>query len=47
MQVQVSLVEEPTLRFAPAGHAVSNVRVAVNDRTQDRATGEWKDTAPT
>jgi len=47
MQVQVSLVEEPTLRFAAAGHAVSNVRVAVNDRTQDRATGEWKDTAPT
>jgi len=47
MQVHTSLagnlVEDPTYRITPAGHAVVNLRVAVNDRYQDHTTGEWKD----
>jgi len=50
MQVQIScagnLVDDPSLRYTPAGHAVTNFRVAVSDRFQDRTTGEWKDTPP-
>jgi len=38
-----NLVEDPTYRITPAGHAVLNLRVAVNDRYQDHTTGEWKD----
>jgi len=47
MQVHTSLagnlVEDPTYRITPAGHAVVNLRVAVNNRYQDHTTGEWKD----
>ncbi len=38
-----NLVEDPTLRFTPAGHAVTNLRVAVTHRTEDRSTGQWRD----
>lgn len=47
MQITTSLtgnlVEDPTLRFTPAGHAVTNLRVAVTHRTEDRSTGQWRD----
>lgn len=36
-----NLVAEPTLRFTPAGKAVSNVRISSN--TRYRINGEWRD----
>ena len=42
-----NLVEDPILRFPPSGAALASVRVAVNDRYRDSATGEWWDTDPT
>ncbi len=38
-----NLVDDPTYLITPAGHAVVNLRVAVNNRYQDHMTGEWKD----
>ena len=38
-----NLVEDPELRFTPAGQAVARFRVASTPRFRDNATGEWKD----
>ena len=38
-----NLVDNPELRFTPAGHAVTRFRVASTPRYRDNATGEWKD----
>jgi single-strand DNA-binding protein len=38
-----NLVEEPELRFTPAGQPVARFRVASTPRFRDNATGEWKD----
>ncbi|AGK80422.1 Single-stranded DNA-binding domain-containing protein [Streptomyces microflavus DSM 40593] len=38
-----NLVDDPELKFTPAGHAVSKFRVASTPRTFDRQTNEWKD----
>ncbi|MYX36750.1 MULTISPECIES: single-stranded DNA-binding protein [unclassified Streptomyces] len=38
-----NLVDDPELRFTPAGHAVAKFRVASTPRTFDKQTNEWKD----
>ena len=38
-----NLVEDPELRFTPAGVAVARFRIASTPRYRDNATGEWKD----
>ncbi|GAA3590991.1 single-stranded DNA-binding protein [Streptomyces osmaniensis] len=38
-----NLVDDPELRFTPAGAAVAKFRVASTPRTFDRQTNEWKD----
>ncbi|MDN3056200.1 single-stranded DNA-binding protein [Streptomyces sp. SRF1] len=38
-----NLVDDPELRFTPAGVAVASFRVASTPRTFDRQTNEWKD----
>ena len=38
-----NLTDEPELRFTPSGAAVIKFSVAVNRRTFDRQTNEWKD----
>lgn len=38
-----NLTEDPELRFTPSGVAVAKFSVAVNRRTYDRQTNEWKD----
>jgi single-strand DNA-binding protein len=38
-----NLVDDPELRFTPAGQAVARFRVASTPRFRDSATGEWKD----
>lgn len=38
-----NLVDDPELRFTPAGKAVARFRLASTPRTLDRASGEWKD----
>ena len=38
-----NLVDDPELRFTPAGHAVANFRVASTPRTFDKQANEWKD----
>jgi single-strand DNA-binding protein len=38
-----NLVDNPELRFTPAGQPVANFRVASTPRYRDNATGEWKD----
>jgi single-strand DNA-binding protein len=38
-----NLVEDPELRFTPAGAAVANLRIASTPRTYDKISGEWKD----
>src|SRR5215470_16482303 len=44
-QITISgnLVDDPELRFTPAGQAVARFRVASTPRFRDNATGEWKD----
>lgn len=42
-----NLVDDPTLRSTPAGHAVTNFRVAITDRYRDPVTLEWKDNPTT
>lgn len=37
-----NLISDPELRFTPAGHAVCNFTVAVNERRKNAA-GEWED----
>jgi single-strand DNA-binding protein len=38
-----NLVEDPELRFTPAGQPVARFRVASTPRFRDNTTGEWKD----
>lgn len=38
-----NLVDDPELRFTPAGAAVANFRIASTPRTFDKNTNEWKD----
>jgi single-strand DNA-binding protein len=38
-----NLVDDPELRFTPAGQPVARVRVASTPRFRDNSTGEWKD----
>src|ERR1051325_9854480 len=38
-----NLVEDPELRFTPAGQPVARCRVASTPRFRDNASGEWKD----
>ncbi|MFJ8081991.1 single-stranded DNA-binding protein [Streptomyces sp. NPDC096205] len=38
-----NLVDDPELRFTPAGAAVAKFRVASTPRVYDRQTNEWKD----
>ncbi|MDK0520363.1 single-stranded DNA-binding protein [Streptomyces sp. ML-6] len=38
-----NLVDDPELRFTPAGHAVARFRVASTPRTFDKSTNEWRD----
>lgn len=38
-----NLVDDPELRFTPAGHAVAKFRVASTPRTFDKSTNEWRD----
>jgi len=38
-----NLVDDPELRFTPAGQPVARFRVASTPRFRDNATGEWKD----
>ena len=38
-----NLVDDPELRFTPAGQPVARFRIASTPRYRDNATGEWKD----
>jgi single-strand DNA-binding protein len=38
-----NLVDDPELRFTPAGAAVANFRLASTPRHLDKTTNEWKD----
>jgi single-strand DNA-binding protein len=38
-----NLVDEPELRFTPAGAGVAKFRIASTPRTFDKQTNEWKD----
>ena len=38
-----NLTRDPELRATPSGTSVCSLRVAVNDRVKDQATGEWGD----
>jgi single-strand DNA-binding protein len=38
-----NLVEDPELRFTPAGQPVAKFRVASTPRYMDKSTNEWKD----
>lgn len=38
-----NLVDDPELRFTPAGAAVANFRIASTPRTFDKTANEWKD----
>jgi single-strand DNA-binding protein len=41
--VQGNLVDDPELRFTPAGHAVAKFRIASTPRTFDKSANEWRD----
>jgi len=38
-----NLTRDPELKAMPSGTSVCSLRVAVNDRIKDQATGEWND----
>jgi single-strand DNA-binding protein len=38
-----NLTDEPELRYTPAGVPVANFTIAMNRRTRDPVTNEWKD----
>ncbi|HJP69526.1 MAG TPA: single-stranded DNA-binding protein [Sphingomicrobium sp.] len=40
-----NLVADVETRYLPSGDAVSNIRVATNEKYKDKATGEWKESA--
>lgn len=37
------VVDDPELRFTPAGKAVASFRLAANSRKKNESTGEWED----
>jgi single-strand DNA-binding protein len=41
-----NLVDDPELRFTPAGQPVARFRIASTPRYRDTKTGEWKDGDP-
>lgn len=41
--VSGNLTRDPELRATPSGTSVLGLRIAVNDRVKDQATGEWTD----
>ena len=41
-----NLVDDPELRFTPAGQPVARFRIASTPRYRDSKTGEWKDGDP-
>ncbi|MEU2120028.1 single-stranded DNA-binding protein [Streptomyces sp. NPDC016459] len=41
-----NLVDDPELRFTPAGHGVAKFRVASTPRTFDKQAQEWRDGDP-
>jgi len=41
------VVDDPVLKFTKTNVAMANIRIAVNERLKDSATGEWKDGDPT
>jgi single-strand DNA-binding protein len=41
-----NLVDDPELRFTPAGQPVARFRIASTPRYRDSKTGEWKDGEP-
>ncbi len=43
MTIVGNLVEDPELRFTPAGQPVARFRIASTPRYRDSKTGEWKD----
>ena len=43
MTLTGNLVEDPELRFTPAGQPVAKFRVVSTPRFRDNSTGEWKD----
>lgn len=43
LELTGNLVDDPELRFTPAGHAVAKFRVASTPRTFDKQAQEWKD----
>ena len=43
MTIVGNLVDDPELRFTPAGQPVARFRIASTPRYQDGKTGEWKD----
>ncbi len=43
MTIVGNLVEDPELRYTPAGQPVARFRLASTPRYQDGRTGEWKD----
>lgn len=46
LTIHGNVTDEPVLRYSPAGTAVVNFSVAVNQRRLDRRTGQWSDRAP-
>jgi single-strand DNA-binding protein len=40
-----NLTRDPELRATPSGMSVCSLRLAVNDRVKDQASGEWTDKA--
>ncbi|QWS68159.1 ssDNA binding protein [Gordonia phage VanLee] len=43
MTIVGNLVDDPELRFTPAGHAVANLTIATTPRRFDKNTNEWID----
>jgi single-strand DNA-binding protein len=41
-----NLIEDPELRFTPAGQPVARFRIASTPRYRDGKSGEWKDGDP-
>lgn len=46
MTIVGNLVDDPELRFTPAGQPVARFRIASTPRYRDSKTGEWKDGEP-
>ncbi|MDT0432779.1 single-stranded DNA-binding protein [Streptomyces salyersiae] len=43
LTIMGNLVDDPELKFTPAGHAVAKFRVASTPRTFDKQANEWRD----